>query len=107
MEAAVEEKAPAKERSQFRQIGNSLGVIVPASVRRAGGFCAGDEVLLESPRPGVITISSVENAGRGKLQNWHELQAFILRNKRKGAAWPENKSFKEVLSDARDERLNF
>ena len=107
MEATVKEKAPAKGNTQFRKIGNSLGVIMPAGVRRAGGFNAGDEVIVECPRPGVITISSVVNAKKNKLQSWHELQAFISNNKCENSTWPENKSFKEVLSDARNEKFKF
>ena len=38
--------AVLEERTQFRQIGNSLGVIVSANIRKSGGFSSGDEVTL-------------------------------------------------------------
>ncbi len=95
-----------KERAKFRQIGNSLGVIVPASIREAGGFNSGDEVYLECPRPGVITINSVINTNKDKTQAWNELQTFISTHTIKESEWPKDKSFKEILSEARDERYN-
>lgn len=94
-----------EEKTQFRQIGNSLGIIVPASIRKIGGFNSGDEVTLECPRPGVITINSVTDAKKDKLQSWNELTSFISEHKSKECAWPSDKSFKEVLNEARDERF--
>ncbi len=94
-----------EEKTQFRKIGNSLGIIVPASIRKFGGFNSGDEVTLECPRPGVITINSVMDAKKNKLESWNELTSYISEHKLKESAWPNGKSFKEVLNDARDERF--
>ncbi len=100
MTSVVEEKA------RFRQIGNSLGIIVPANIRKVGGFKSGDEITLHCPRRGVITISSIENCNKNKSEQWAELQQFISVNKSSGSTWPSNKTFKEVLAKARDERFS-
>lgn len=97
--------AVLEEKTQFRQIGNSLGVIVPANIRKSGGFSSGDEVTLSCPRPGVITINSINDTKKDKLKSWNELQVFISANKTSDEAWPKNKSFKEILNEARDERF--
>ena len=97
--------AVLEEKTSFRQIGNSLGVIVPASIRKSGGFSSGDEVTLSCPRPGVITINSTTDTKRDKMQSWHELQSFISAHKSSDGAWPKDKSFKEILNEARDERF--
>ena len=91
------------QRSRMRKIGNSMGVIVPAEVRRAGEFESGDAVSVQSPRPGVITISRVENEVEEKAQTWGELQELVSRRALPDAFWPKGKSFKEVLHEARDE----
>ncbi len=93
------------QTSKIRKVGNSLGVIVPAAVRRAGGFADGDEVSVQSPRPGLITISCIEDAGKNKARAWGDLQEFVSRRKAAGACWPKGKTFKEILHEARDERL--
>ncbi len=92
------------EKSRIKQIGNSLGVIVPAAIRKAGGFNGGDEVSVQCPRPGVITISCIEDADASKAQTWAELQKLVSQREKPGASWPQGKSFKEVLYEARDER---
>ena len=97
--------AVLEEKTQFRQIGNSLGVIVPANIRKSGGFSSGDEVTLSCPRPGVITINSINDTKKDKLKSWNELQVFISANKTSDEAWPKNKSFKEILNEAREERF--
>lgn len=96
-----------EEKTQFRKIGNSLGIIIPASIRKAGGFCSGDEVTLECPRLGVITMSNIAYEEHNKLQAWNELQTFISTHKASENTWPQNKSFKDVLSEARDERYEW
>lgn len=93
------------ERGRIRQIGNSLGVIVPASMRRAGGFSNGDEVSIQCPRPGVITISCIEDTGTSKAHVWGELQDFISRHEKLDASWPQDRNFKEILYEARDEKI--
>ena len=97
--------AVLEEKTQFRQIGNSLGVIVPANIRKSGGFSSGDEVTLSCPRPGVITINSINDAKQDKLESWNKLQAFISANKTSDEAWPKNENFKEVLNEAREGRF--
>ena len=92
-------------KTQFRQIGNSLGIIVPANIRKIGGFSAGDEVSLHSPRPGVITVSSVEQINKNKIQDWNELQDFVSSHASSNAFWPKDKSFKEILNEVRDEKF--
>ena len=96
-----------EERTQFRQIGNSLGIIVPVSIRKGAGFCSGDEVTLECPRPGVITISNNVRKEKNKVQAWDELQAFISAHRVSETTWPQDKSFKDVLNEARDERYEW
>ena len=59
--------AVLEERTQFRQIGNSLGVIVSANIRKSGGFSSGDEVTLSCPRTGVITINSVVDTKKRQI----------------------------------------
>ena len=54
---------------------------------------------------GVITISCVKNSRKNKIQAWDELQSFISSNKKENVTWSENKSFKEVLNDARDDKF--
>ncbi len=95
-----------EEKARFRQIGNSLGVIVPANIRKVGGFKSGDVVTLRCPRRGVLTISSIENASKNKSQSWSELQQFVTANKTDSSIWPSNKTFKEVLVEARDKRFS-
>ena len=97
--------AVLEEKTQFRQIGNSLGIIVPANIRKSGGFSSGDEVALSCPRPGVITINSINDTKIDKLESWNKLQTFISTHKTSDATWPKNKSFKEILNEARDERF--
>ena len=97
--------AVSEEKTQFRQIGNSLGIIVPANIRKLGGFSSGDEVTISCPRPGVITINSVIDTKKNKLESWNKLQAFISENKTSDEVWPKDKSFKEILNEARDERF--
>ncbi len=93
-----------KEKTSFRKIGNSLGIIVPANIRELGDFSSGDEVYLECPRPGVITISSIIDGKKDKVKSWNELQAFIATHKINDSEWPKDKSFKDILNEARDER---
>ena len=88
--------AVLEERTQFRQIGNSLGVIVSANIRKSGGFSSGDEVTLSCPRPGVITINSVVDTKKDELESWNKLQEFISAHKTNDATWPKEKSFKEI-----------
>ena len=97
--------AVLEEKTQFRQIGNSLGVIVPANIRKSGGFSSGDEVTLSCPRLGVITINSINDTKQDKLESWNKLQAFISTHKTSNEAWSKNKSFKEILNEAREERF--
>ena len=97
--------AVLEEKTQFRQIGNSLGVIVPTNIRKSGGFNSGDEVTLSCPRPGVITINSINDTKKDKLESWNKLQAFISTHKTSNEAWSKNKNFKEVLNEAREERF--
>ena len=97
--------AVLEEKTQFRQIGNSLGVIVPSNIRKSGGFSSGDEVTLSCPRPGTITINSAVDTKTERLESWNKLQAFISANKTSDEAWPKEKSFKEILNEARDEKF--
>ena len=94
-----------EEKTQFRQIGNSLGIIVPANIRKSADFSAGDEVAISTPRSGVITITSFEHKSKNKAQTWSELQDFIAEHISNDSCWPKNKTFKEVLNEARDERF--
>ena len=97
--------AVLEEKTQFRQIGNSLGIIVPANIRKSGGFSSGDEVALLCPRPGVITINSINDIKKDKMESWNIFQAFISAYKSSDEAWPKNKNFKEVLNEAREGRF--
>ena len=94
-----------EEKTHLRQIGNSLGVIIPATIRKSGSFCAGDEVSLYSPYPGVITINSIKNTNKDKIENWNKLQNFVSMHKVAKDSWPKDKTFKELLNEARDERF--
>ena len=98
-------QAILEKKGQFRKIGNSVGVIVPASIRETAGFDESDEVVMRCPRHGVITISCVEDTSKDKLQEWCDLQSFISCNKNKNVTWPQDKSFKEILNESRDERF--
>ena len=98
-------EAIAEKRGQFRRIGNSIGVIVPAALREIAGFDECDEVLMQCPRRGVITISCIEGVKEDKLKEWNDLQSFISCNKNKEFKWPKDKSFKQILNESRDERF--
>lgn len=97
--------AVLEERTQFRQIGNSLGVIVSANIRKSGGFSSGDEVTLSCPRPGVITINSVVDTKKDELESWNKLQEFISAHKTNDTTWSKEKNFKEILNEARNSRF--
>ena len=94
-----------EKKGQFRKIGNSVGVIVPATIRETAGLDESDEVVIQCPRRGVITISCVEDKSKDRLEEWSDLQSFISCNKNKKVQWPKDKSFKQILNESRDERF--
>ena len=100
-------KMPAAvlEKTKFRSIGNSVGVIVPNKIREKAGISVGALVTVESPRPGVVVVSSIEHAGTDKLDAWENLQSFVGNVEMNNNSWPNEKPFKEVLNDARDSKF--
>ena len=84
-----------------------MGVIIPVEVRETAGFEAGDSILLEVPRKGVITVCSIEDNNEDNKMHWHKLKERLNSEKSIHKSWPNDKSYKEVLMEDKSEDFGY
>lgn len=83
------------------KIGNSMGVLLPKSLRIEAALDADQPLRIESPRKGVVVITSVCD-DRDRLSILEEAQGRIESRMKRVKKWPENMSAQDMLQKGKD-----
>lgn len=86
------------------KIGNSMGVVLPKSLRQEAGIEQGVSLRLASPRKGVVVITSVLDAGDDRRERLKRAEARIVARRSKMRPWPKGVTAEDLIAEAKEER---
>ncbi len=83
------------------KIGNSMGVLLPKSLRAEAALDVDQLLRIESPRKGVVVITSVCDE-RDRLSILEETQGRIENRMKHIKKWPKNMNAQDILQEGKD-----
>lgn len=80
------------------KVGNSLAVLLPKALRQAAEFDIDTQIRLETPRKGVVVITSVMDDS-DRSERLQAAEARIQKRSKHLDPWPQGKSAEDLINE--------
>ena len=87
------------------KVGNSMAVLLPKALREEAGFSGESLLNLNSPRKGVVVITSLLDDGEDRLEKLKAVEERIT-NRTKSNPWPIGLTADDLIKSGKDTRAN-
>ncbi len=83
------------------KVGNSMAVLIPKALRQKACIGAGETLRVESPRKGVVVITSVMGL-EGRAERLRDAQERISARADRVALWPDGMTADDMIVRGRE-----
>ncbi len=84
------------------KVGNSMAVLLPKSIRQDACISPQQPLRVESPRKGVVVISSLLDDEEDRLSRLQTANEQIRGRARTAKPWPAGKTAEDILDEGKD-----
>ncbi len=83
------------------KVGNSMAVLIPKALRKEACIGAGETLRVESPRKGVVVITSVMGL-EGRAERLRDAQERISARADRVAPWPDGMTADDMIARGKE-----
>lgn len=88
------------------KVGNSMAVLLPKALRAQACFEPEKPLRLESPRKGVVVITSLVDDNEDRLSRLKHAEERIKQRQSSMKPWPKGKTADDLLLEGKGVRAN-